>query len=130
MNRLPASLRASFNILEAIIEVSDRAAAAVGFALHDFIQPAVRLHGAVFVGKNVTVEMDEERESPLNMPHGQGICVGENIRWHAFRSQRGLKFNDLGNRRKNIGKEFPELVGRPAKSSEPADLLKKLFSRD
>ena len=82
----------------------------------NFVQFGVRLHRAVLIGQNVTVEIVEEGETPANVARGQLVGVGEDIGGDAAPPQLRMERHHRLDRHKNVTKKPAELLQVAAKS--------------
>ena len=122
---LPATVFAGNDILLPIVKVKDFRPAFSGLTLHHLVKFRIGLHGAVFVGEDVAVEMVEKREIPADMTDRQVVRIGEDKSPEAVAAQIGVELDHEVNRDEDIGEESRELLEGPTKASSAANLLEK-----
>src|SRR6266700_3881973 len=59
---LPSARGARGKVLRAVVQIEKFSATAARGAFNDFVDLVLRLHRPVFIGKNVSVEVGEERK--------------------------------------------------------------------
>ena len=90
-NRPPAARRSACDVFRPVIQINNFVAAFAGHLFHRLVDFRVRLHRADFVGKNVAVEIFEERKIPADMFDGQVVGVGKNIGLETAPPQFGVQ---------------------------------------